>query len=173
MEQRRLTAILYAVVAAVVCAALFFWIGQRSGYISGYAEGQRQAQPSPASTAGLPRLIVLRAPLSGSNAVPAVNTGANGDLDLSYDTKTRQLSWKGAYRDLKGPATGAAILGPAQPGQNAAVQFQIIPFTSPFGGSTKLSEAQEYYLLTGSLYIAVKSRAFANGEIRGQILRVR
>jgi hypothetical protein len=173
MEQRKLDTILYAVIAAAVSAALFFWIGHNAGFVNGYAVGRREAQQSSTSTADLPHLIALRAPLAGYNSVPTVNTGASGQLDLSYDTKTRQLSWKGTYRGLRGPVTGAAIFGPAQPGQNAAVQFELIPFTSPFAGSTRLSEAQEYYLLTGSLYISVKSRAFTNGEIRGQILRVR
>lgn len=160
----------YAVGAVVLAAVAVFGFAGNLHHDRGHAASQA-ADPVNADAAQ-PRYIVLRAPLSGNNEVPRVKSSATGRLDLSYDTQTRRLSWKGTYRALTGRAMRAGIFGPGQEGQNAAIQFPVIPFSSPFAGSTTLSEAQEHYLLTGALYFNLRSSSHSNGEIRGQILRV-
>ena len=62
--------------------------------------------------------------------------------------------------DLHGPAA-ATENGPA---------LMSLPITdSPVSGQITLTPDQAGLLLTGKLYVDIHSKAFADGEIRGQI----
>jgi len=111
--------------------------------------------------------------MDGSYMVPPVTTRGAGLLNLSFDPSDRQLSWTGTYSKLSGRATSVDIRGAAGPGEVSGVQFPLMPVASPFRGSTKISSAQEALLAAGLLYISISTTAHPNGEIRGQIVRVR
>ncbi len=115
--------------------------------------------------------------LSGPEVVPpsgSMGTGT-GTVSVSADQTmiTVTLSWSG----LSGSATEAHIHGPAGPGMNAAVVFNMagvplstagsIPTQSFAIDSTQLSQFQ------GSLfYWDIHSAQLPGGEIRGQIMPV-
>jgi hypothetical protein len=107
--------------------------------------------------------------LTGAAEVPANTSKARGDAHFTYDTDTRQLSYSVTYEGLS--ASEADIHGPAGISGNAPV---IVPFPvpdSPIGGTATLSSDQAKELLVGQFYVDVHSQAYANGEIRGQILK--
>ena len=110
------------------------------------------------------------AALSGSQESPAVNTGGNGNAEVTYDRNSQMASYRVSYSGLSGPATAAHIHGPAGPGQNAGV---VVPFTnvgtSPFSGQVKLTPEQYNQLSSGQWYVNVHTAAHPAGEIRGQL----
>lgn len=113
---------------------------------------------------------IYEARLSGSQEVPPNSSPGTGTAEVRLDRHTHIVHWKVTYSGLTGPAKGAHIHGPAQPGQNAPV---LIPFasvgTSPIEGQAPLTPAQEAELAAGQLYVNVHTPAFPAGEIRGQL----
>jgi hypothetical protein len=111
--------------------------------------------------------VVMAAHLFGSGNVPVTKSDAFGEAQFSYDTATRRLDYFVSYDglvptkiDLHGPA-GATETVPALIG---------LPVTeSPLNGQITLTPEQASALLAGRLYIDIHSKAFADGEIRGQI----
>ena len=107
--------------------------------------------------------------LSGSEEVPAVNTGGRGTLEGNYNKDTHKLEYTVTYTGLSGPATAAHFHGPASLGQNAGV---VVPFASaadPIKGEATLTDAQAADLLAGRWYVNVHTRAHPGGEIRAQV----
>jgi Cu/Zn superoxide dismutase len=123
------------------------------------------ATPSMAAT------VNLKADLKASAEVPPNDSKATGEVTATYDTASKKLTWKGAYKDLTGPATAAHFHGPGDPGKNAGVAVPIVPNTSPFEGSATLSEAQESDMMGGKWYVNVHTATNKGGEIRGQLLK--
>jgi hypothetical protein len=109
-------------------------------------------------------------------SVTTVSPGS-GRAEFSLDRDTLRLSWRVAYRDLTSPATGVAVHGPQRPGTNAGVQIDLAPagtkppVAAPLRGSTVLTEAQLEYLLSGRMYVNVRTTQYPAGELRGQIER--
>jgi hypothetical protein len=65
-----------------------------------------------------------------------------GDAAVTYDTTSKQVTWRINYSGLSGPPTAAHFHGPAQPGTNAGVAVPIPnPATSPVQGSATLTDA--------------------------------
>jgi hypothetical protein len=111
-----------------------------------------------------------RAELKGSNEVPANTSTGSGEVTATYDPASRQLTWKGSYSGLTGPATAAHFHGPAEPGKNAGVLVPAPAPASPFSGSATLDEAKAADLAAGKLYFNVHTAANPGGEIRGQVV---
>lgn len=133
------------------------------------AAGVGVAVPRPAAAT----VISFTANLSGSQEVPPTSSSGSGTAQGQVDTDTNQLSWTVQYSGLTGPATEAHFHGPAQPGQNAAVQVNIgaiSGLSSPMTGSTTITAQQESQLLSGLWYINVHTAQYPNGEIRGQVV---
>jgi CHRD domain len=63
--------------------------------------------------------VQLKADLKGSTAA------ATGDATVTYDTVSKQVSWRITYSGLSGTPTAAHFHGPAQPGANAGVAVPI------------------------------------------------
>lgn len=113
---------------------------------------------------------IYEATLSGGQEVPPNGSPGTGTAEVQLDRHTHIIHWKVAYNGLTGPAKGAHIHGPADPGQNAPV---LIPFAgvdhSPIEGQAPLTQAQEAELAGGKLYVNIHTPAFPGGEIRGQL----
>jgi hypothetical protein len=110
--------------------------------------------------------VQLKADLKGSSAA------AKGDAAVTYDTTSKQVTWRITYSDLSGPPTAAHFHGPAQPGTNAGIAVPIPnPATSPVQGSATLTDAQAADLLGGRYYINIHTAANPAGEIRGQVTK--
>ena len=110
--------------------------------------------------------VQLKADLKGSN------TAATGNASVSYDTASKQVTWRITYAGLSGTPTAAHFHGPAQPGANAGVAVPIPNVaTSPIQGSATLTDAQAADLVAGRYYINIHTAATPAGEIRGQVTK--
>jgi hypothetical protein len=126
------------------------------------------------ATPSMAEVVKMKAELKGSNEVPPNDSKASGSVDLNYDTSSKNLSWKGTYSGLSGPATAAHFHGPAPSGKNAGVMVPIFAgpaAKSPFEGSATLNDAQAQALMAGDLYVNVHTEANKAGEIRGQVTK--
>lgn len=110
--------------------------------------------------------------LSGAEETAAdpahpVDTTATGTGTFTYDPATHLLTYI-IKHDVENATAGHIHDAPA--GENGS---PIIPFDSVDGtisGSAELSSDQESDLRLGHLYANIHTQAYANGEIRGQIL---
>jgi len=110
--------------------------------------------------------VQLKADLKGSTAA------ATGNATVTYDTASKQVTWRITYSGLSGNPTAAHFHGPAQPGANAGVAVPIPNVAaSPAQGSATLTDAQAADLLAGRYYINIHTAANPAGEIRGQVTK--
>ena len=119
-------------------------------------------------------MMKMKADLKGANEVPPTQTSGNGSVDVTYDSASKKLSWKGTYAGLTGPATAAHFHGPGPSGKNAAVMvpiFQGPAAKSPFEGSATLNDAQAKALMDGEMYVNIHTEKNKAGEIRGQVAK--
>ena len=124
--------------------------------------------------AGLPaaaETLSFKVDLKASNEVPPNDSKASGSATVSYETASKNVSWKGSYSGLSGPVTAAHFHGPADAGKNAGITLPIVPNTSPFEGSATLNDAQAADLMGGRWYINIHTAAQPAGEIRGQVVK--
>lgn len=121
------------------------------------------AAPSTAAT------VNLKADLKASNEVPPVDSKGNGSVTATFDTTSKQLSWKGSVTGLTGPAT-AAHFHAAESGKNGPV---VVPIAGAdkgsFEGTATLTDVQAADLMAGKWYVNVHTSANKAGEIRGQV----
>jgi hypothetical protein len=125
------------------------------------------AAPSMAATVG------MKADLKGASEVPPNDSKGTGSVDVTYDSATKKISWKGTYSGLSGPAT-AAHFHTAPPGKNGGVAVPIFSGAaakSPFSGSATLTDAQAADLMAGKMYVNVHTASHKAGEIRGQVTK--
>ncbi|GAC1337755.1 MAG: CHRD domain-containing protein [Beijerinckiaceae bacterium] len=115
--------------------------------------------------------MMYKATLAASQEVPPVNSKGTGNVDATYDSSTKKLSWKGSYSGLSGPATGAHFHGPAEAGKNAGVAVPADAAKSPFEGSATLTDAQAADLTSGKWYFNIHTAENKGGEIRGQVTK--
>ncbi len=119
-------------------------------------------------------MMKMKAALKASNEVPPTQSSGTGSVDVTYDSATKKLAWKGTYSGLTGSATAAHFHGPGGPGKNAAVMvpiFQGAAAKSPFEGSATLTDAQAKALMDGDMYVNIHTAANKAGEIRGQVTK--
>src|SRR5262249_50292378 len=111
----------------------------------------------------------LKGSLNASASVPPTNSNGTGNLQATYDTATKQLTYTVTYSGLTGNATAAHFHGPADPDKTAGV---VVPVhgavASPIKGTATLTDAQAADLLAGKWYFNIHTEANRPGEIRGQ-----
>jgi len=117
--------------------------------------------------------MMFKAPLSASEEVPPNQSKGTGNIEATYDTSSKKLSWKGSYSGLTGPVTAAHFHGPAPKGQNAGVVVPVDAGKSPFEGSATLTDAQAADLTKGDWYFNVHTADNKGGEIRGQMMKAK
>jgi CHRD domain-containing protein len=113
--------------------------------------------------------VQFQSSLKGESEAPPVQSTATGNLKATLDPQAHELRYTLTYENLSGAPIAAHFHGPADPGQNAAVQVPIQPPNSPATGAAKLSEQQESDLQAGKWYVNVHTQAHPGGEIRGQL----
>jgi len=121
------------------------------------------------ATPSMAAMMTFKANLTAASEVPPNASKGTGEVTVTYDEATKKMNWKGAYKDLSGPATAAHFHGPAPTGKNAGVMIPITPDTSPLEGSATLTDAQAKALMDGDMYVNVHTAANKGGEIRGQL----
>lgn len=123
------------------------------------------ATPSTAAT------VNLKADLKASSEVPPTDSKGTGSLTATFDTASKQLTWKGSVSGLTGTAT-AAHFHAGETGKNGAV---VVPISGAdkgaFEGSATLTDAQAADLMGGKWYVNVHTAANKAGEIRGQVTK--
>ena len=126
------------------------------------------------ATPSMAAMVNMKADLKAANEVPPNDSKGTGMVEVTYDTASKKLSWKGSYSGLTGPATAAHFHGPAGPGKNAGIAVPIFAgptAKSPFEGSATLTDAQAQQLLAGEWYVNIHTAAHKPGEIRGQVTK--
>lgn len=113
--------------------------------------------------------IRFEAHLGGSKEMPAVETAATGTAHITYDTRSRLLSWHVEHSGLSGNVAAAHFHGPADRGENAPPAIDI-DLTHLEMGSATLDAAQAADLLAERWYLNLHTKAHPGGEIRGQVV---
>lgn len=123
--------------------------------------------PSPADVASVTTFVSA---LRGQNEVPPTPSTAQGSGTVLVNSANRLLV--GAVTTI-GLAGTEAHIQLAPPGVNGPISIPLVE-TSPGSGvwtvRTTLTDTQFNALQNGDLYFNVRSFAFPNGEIRGQIV---
>jgi len=114
--------------------------------------------------------VTFKTMLDAKSEVPATASKGMGELDATFDTATKALTWTGTYSDLTGPETAAHFHGPAAPGANAGVMVPADAKASPFKGSAVLTDDQAKALMAGMIYFNIHTDANKGGEIRGWLI---
>ena len=113
----------------------------------------------------------LKADLKAASEVPPTDSKGTGSVTATFDTATKQLSWKGTVSGLTGPAT-AAHFHAGEVGKNGGV---VVPIAGAdkgsFEGSATLTDAQAAELMDGKWYVNVHTAANKGGEVRGQVTK--
>jgi CHRD domain-containing protein len=123
------------------------------------------------ATPSMADMMKMKADLKASSEVPPNDSAGKGAVDVTYDSGSKKLSWKGTYSGLTGPAT-AAHFHTGEAGKNGGVTvpiFQGPTAKSPFEGSATLTDAQAADLTSGKMYVNVHTEKNKGGEIRGQV----
>lgn len=111
-------------------------------------------------------------PLEGSQEVPPIAVNTSGTARLRFESIDGQLVWE-IEHNLGDRVTAAHFHGPADRGENAAIQINIGDFsnsyTSPIVGETFLNANQSFELFNGRWYINLHTTDYPGGEIRGQV----
>jgi CHRD domain-containing protein len=123
------------------------------------------------SVPAMAAMVNLKADLKASNEVPPVDSKGGGSVTATFDTASKQLTWKGTVSGLTGPAT-AAHFHSAESGKNGPVAVPIAGADKgSFEGSATLTDAQAAELIAGKWYVNVHTATNKAGEIRGQVTK--
>lgn len=111
--------------------------------------------------------ISLVAHLLGSTA--RSGSDAFAEAQFTYDSTSRALDY---YVNYDGVAPAKMdIHGPAGVGENAPGLVTLPLSESPISGTVTLTGEQAAELLAGKTYLDIHSKAYPDGEIRGQIVK--
>ena len=117
--------------------------------------------------------------MTGANVVPANSSTGSAKLQVSYNNRTRLLSYTVSWTGLSANVNAIRISGPADPGFAAA---PLQNFTSGFAAATSGTYSNTLYvdgfvvkeddLLNGKYYMGLHTVGpyASSGEVRGQIV---
>ena len=117
--------------------------------------------------------VKFSAKMNGPSEVPATTSKGTGQIEASFDTATKMLTWNITYSGLTGPATAAHFHGPATPDKAVPPTLPIPAdkLASPITGSATLTDQQANDLMAGLWYFNVHTAENKPGEIRGQLAK--
>lgn len=157
-----------------VLAVVLVLAGVSSGFaaLAAEAAGHKHVYPDP-SINGPP--IRFFASMSGDEESSYTESPGSGRAEFVLDRDTMKFSWKITFKDLTTVPIAMRVHGPQTPGGEAGVLFDLAPngVKSPTEGSHILNDGELRYLLTDRLYINITTQKYKQGEIRGQIQRMR
>ena len=116
-------------------------------------------------------------PLSAKQEVPVGTSAASGSARISYNHKTRMLSFTVSWDSLSGNPTGAHIHGMAGLGVSGNVKYDFsnsFPKTTSgtYSGSVTVDgvNIKKDSMLDRLYYMDIHTSKNPGGEIRGQII---
>ncbi len=119
-------------------------------------------------------VTTFTAALDGAQVVPPTDTTGEGRGTIELNGARDQITVRVNFQTLGGNNTATHLHGPALPGANAGVIFDLGNTNTASGAIGPLTFAvtpqQVADLLNGLWYFDVHSTADVNGEIRGQVL---
>jgi hypothetical protein len=117
------------------------------------------------------------ADLRGEYEVPSHTVAGSGTVEVTITPGGAGffLNFTVSYQNLQGAVNGLRVYGPAAPGAaTSTVVGTAINFNNPppaqFSGQMQISAQDLANLKAGTLCFDLRTTAFPNGEIRGQIL---
>ena len=114
------------------------------------------------------------ADLTATAVVPPTASTATGTADVTFDTASKMLTWTVTHKGLTGKPTAAHFHGPAAVGANAGPVVGLTgSLDSPIKGSFTLNDKQASELEAGMWYLNVHTSKYADGEIRGQVVKAK
>lgn len=120
---------------------------------------------------GADQTIQFHTDLDGADEVPANKTAGTGNFGATLDRDTKVLTYSVTYQGLTGPVVAGHFHGPAEPRQNANIVVPLQPpLASPIKGKATLTDQQVQQLMANNWYVNLHTKAYPNGEIRGQVL---
>lgn len=139
------------------------------------AASAQTPEPAQAPAKGPGGDMVLFAVINGGQESAGGVSDAFGVGFFTFDSETAMLCYAINYTDLAAEEVGAHFHGPAQPGEDADVLFDIsTPAGSPKEGCVgPLSNQERNFLKKGRLYVNVHSSLAPAGEIRGQLVQLK
>ncbi|HJS00076.1 MAG TPA: CHRD domain-containing protein [Flavobacterium sp.] len=119
----------------------------------------------------------FKATMNSSSEVPTNSSTATGMATVVFNNDTKSFTLTGTYDGMT--PTIAHIHGPAMVGINAVPLFDLTVTPTPgynygsvsYSGSATLTAAQETDLKNNLYYVNIHSVTYANGEIRGQLIK--
>jgi hypothetical protein len=121
---------------------------------------------------------LFRAPLSGAEEVPPVDTAASGDSVFALSGDASRLYYRVMVQDIENVTM--AHIHRAPRGVNGPVVYWLTPQPpadpilapgSPVSGVIDITTADVFDLVGDNFYVNVHTTAYPGGEIRGQIER--
>ena len=120
--------------------------------------------------------IHFKAEISAEDQSAYTESDGAGVARFVLERSTLEFSWVVEFAGLTSTAVALAVHGPDTVGGNAGVLFNLAPegnISSPVQGSVILTQGQLQYLLTGKMYVNLRTRNYPLGELRGQVRRQR
>jgi CHRD domain len=130
-----------------------------------------------AASTAFARVVTFSALLTCGAEVPPNPCKGRGTVSGSLDTDSKKLTWTASFSGLTGNVIGAHFHGPVlyvgnTSEQNAPIQVGTPgTLSSPFKGSTTITDTQAKDLLDGRWYFNIHTPTYPAGEIRGHIIR--
>lgn len=128
---------------------------------------------SPAVPSPIERLFTAR--LNGASEVPVNASAGTGYGRVVLNAAENQITASFYWNNLGSGTVAGHIHGPAAPGVNAPVLFNLMPTTGQTNGATEdrtfaVTPTDVANLRAGLFYFNIHTTVFGGGEIRGQIL---
>jgi hypothetical protein len=181
IKRRRLAALIVAVVVVVVIIVLLV-----KGCGGGPSSTTTTTNPGDTTTT-LAGAATFKATLTGTEAVPEVDTTATGTLTLTWDPVQDKLSFQLNATDLDSPTSAYIYEGAS--GENGTAVYTLYapdtPSTEQFSGILQHGDIDETalkgsldgktlvdlvaLLSSGNAYVAIGTKAHPTEAIRGQI----
>jgi hypothetical protein len=119
--------------------------------------------------------IVYTATLTDDEQTMPTYSPGKGFAEIRLERATLKITWKITYEGVTSPVTAVGLYGPDNPGANAGqvVDLGVNGLKSPITGSTVISDGVLSYLVTGRVYVNLHTKKYKDGELRGQLRRVR
>jgi hypothetical protein len=118
-------------------------------------------------------VLMFKGDLTGGAENPPTMSKGRGQIEVTLDPATKKITWKGNYQGLQGEETQAHFHGPAKPGENAGPVLPVEAENGKFEGSATLDAQQIKQLEDGKWYVNIHTSKHPQGELRGQLMRVR